>query len=325
MKSIEELFFDHTHEKLAFPDKQDSVFIRYIDMISSIITECIYVIDVAANRFCYVSSNDLFLCGYSVEDALKSGNDFYKKIVYPDDLQLWEKMYKAVLSYLKDHYEKMDEIDYFSCTFRLQRKFSFASSHPLPQMVYHRMEPVWENGELQYLVCSVNSSATKKVGNLRMNYKDGLSYEEYNTNTRRWKRKTMELLTERERAILMLAQQGNSAGEIANYLYKGRNTIRNQIKPIFSKLNVHSTLEAIDFVRYHCMIFTKTDKQSQSNEVPHKRLRAIIKTDMLPRIQKYLNDGKSIRQTARLVGIAESAIRYWINKGKLIISKTNKS
>jgi hypothetical protein len=35
--------------------------------------------------------------------------------------------------------------------------------------------------------------------------KDGLTYEEYSFTTKRWKRKTKELFTEREQAILMLA------------------------------------------------------------------------------------------------------------------------
>jgi len=320
MKTIEGRFLDHVHDEQTFHNGHDT-FIRYIDMLSSIVTECIYVIDVATNRFCYVPSNDLFLCGYSVEEALTGANDFYKKIVLKDDLPAWEKMYKAVLWYLKDSDEKRDEIDYFSSTFRLQRKVSFSSPRPLLQMIYHRMEPVWENGELLYIICSVRSAATKKTGNLRVYFKDGLTYEEYNITTRRWKWKTLELLTEREKAILILAQQGKNSEEIANYLCKSRNTIRNQIKPLFYKLNVHSIREAVDFAFYHHIIYTRTDKQLQSREAPHKRPRVILTADMMQHIQQYLDEGISIRQSARIEGIAESAIRYWINKRKLTLIK----
>ena len=316
MKTLEELF-EIAQEKITFPEEDDGFFIRYLEILSSTLTESIYVIDMATNWFCYVSPNDLFLCGHTVEDALLCGNDFYKKIVLPDDLPLWEKIFKAVLGYLSDFDENRAEIDYFSCTFRLQRKYSFSSLRTLPQMVYHRIKPIFGNDNLRYLVCSVRSSACKKTGNLRLYCKNGMSYEEYNTATRRWKRKTIEPLTERERAILMLAQQGKSSGEIANYLCKGRNTIRNQIKPLFSKLNVHSMQEAVDFAGYHRLIYPKQDIEMQPAEKRCKRNRVLLKEDMLQHIQQQLDIGKSIRQAAKLEGIAESAIRYWIKKGKL--------
>lgn len=203
--------------------------VQCFDMFASIATECFYLLDLRQKQFCGIKSDELFLCGYSAEEARRLGCDFYPKIVYPKDLSLWTDMRKAVLHYLLDFEEKRDAIDYFSCTFRLQRKYSFLS-HPLPQMVYHRMKPFWEGDEPRYLICSVRSSTIPKAGNLCMYNKNGSTYEEYNSRTGRWKQKTKEALTERERAILMLAGQGKSAKEIANDLCKGQNTIRNQIK-----------------------------------------------------------------------------------------------
>ncbi|MDR0573201.1 MAG: LuxR C-terminal-related transcriptional regulator [Tannerella sp.] len=87
--------------------------------------------------------------------------------------------------------------------------------------------------------------------------KDGLTYEEYSFTTGRWKLKTKEALTEREKAILMLAGQGKSSVEIADVLCKGQNTIRNQIKLLFAKLEVHSMQEAIECACNHRMIYPK--------------------------------------------------------------------
>ena len=321
MKTIETRFFEYAQEALAISEYEDSVFFRHFDLFSSIATESFYVINVITNRFCYVSPNDLFLCGHSVEEALQLGNDFYKKIVYPDDLLLWEKMRKAVLRYLKDSNDNWDKVDYFCCTFRLQRKYSSLHPRPLSQMVYHRMKPIWKNDELYYLICSVRSSATQKAGNLCKYYKDGLTYEEYNSTTQRWKRKTIEPLTERERAILMLAQQGKRSKEIANNLYKGHNTIRNQITQLFSKLNVHSMQEAVDFAGNQ--IYPKREIELQPVEMHYKRSQVLLNEDKLLRIQQHLDDGKSNRQAAKLEGIAESTIRYWIGKGKLVVPSKN--
>ena len=34
-------------------------------------------------------------------------------------------------------------------------------------------------------------------------------------------------------------------------------------------------------------------------------------------IQQCLNDGESIRQVAKIEGLSEGTIRYWIKKGKI--------
>jgi DNA-binding CsgD family transcriptional regulator len=313
---MEEQFFESAQEEATVSGKQTSVPVRYFDVFSSIATESFYVLDVPRKQFCYVKPDDLFLCGFSAGEALREGYDFYSKIVYLEDLSLWTDMRKAVLRYIKNFEEKRDEIDYFSCTFRLQRKYSFRI-HPLPQMIYHRMKPVWKDNESRYLICSVESSTAKEAGNLCMYSKDGLTYEEYSFRSKRWKRKTKEQLTERERAILMLAGQGKKSKEIASDLFKGQCTIRNQIKPLFSKLNVHSMREAIEFACRHRMIYPMQNMEPQSIEAPCKRSRILITEDMSRRIQQYLDDGISIRQAARLEGISEPAIRYWIEKGRL--------
>lgn len=307
-----------THNRII--KKADSDFVWYFGMLSSIVTESYYVIDIAANQFCYVSRDNLFLCDYSAEDVIKLGFDFYQKIIYPKDLSLWIDMYKTVLQYLEDPEKKQDEEYYFSCTFRLQRKYSF-SIRPLLQMVCLRMKPVWENDELHYLICFVGSSTVKNAGNLYIHNKDGLVCEEYNFKTKRWKRKTKEPLTERERVILMLAQQGKSSREIAGCLCKGCSTIRNQIKALFSKLNVHTMQEAIEFACRHRMINPKPGLQQQPIEDHQKRIRVLLTDDIKENIQQHLDDGESIRQTAKQEGISESAIRYWIKQGKL---KTDK-
>lgn len=62
---------------------------------------------------------------------MKLGYDFYKQIIHPDDLPLWTNILKIIPQYLNDRKDKWNEIDYFSCTLRLLRKYSFhhASYH----------------------------------------------------------------------------------------------------------------------------------------------------------------------------------------------------
>ena len=305
---------------MCSPTTEDnSAFVQYLNVLSSIVTESIYVIDVATNRFCYVSPNDLFLCGHSVEDAMVQGNDFYKRVVHCDDLRLWEKMYNAIFLYFENCKERTYEVDYFSCTCKLQRNYAF-HPRPLPQMVCHKMKPVWVDGKLRYLFCTVGSSTLKESGNLCMHDHYGLIFE-YNPATLRWKQHTAPSFTERERVILMLAQQGKNAKEIANCLFKSHRTIRNQLKPIITKLNVHSLMEAVDIASNNHLIYDTTQIHTEpalpSVTVSCKRPRKLLTEDMFQRIQQYLDGGVSIRQAAKLEGVAECAIRYWIGKGKL--------
>jgi DNA-binding CsgD family transcriptional regulator len=301
---------------------ENSIF--WIDMLSAMATESFYIVDVAANRFCYVSQNDLFLCGHSVNDALALGDDFYKKIVYPDDWALWERMRKAVLLYLKTCGEKEEDIDYFSCTFRLQHKFSLVNN-PLRKMIHHKIKPVWKDDELRYLICSIESVVTKETGNLRVYCNNRLIYEKYNFTTGRWKLIVIDPLTELEEIILTLSMQGENTKKIANYLCKGHHTIRNRIKALFKKLGVNTMQEAADLVIKHRMMCVSKKIISESEKLPVKTTRKksqfSLCLDSMQRIQQALNFGYSIRQTAKQEHIAESSIRYWIKQGKLKIVK----
>ena len=96
-------------------------------------------------------------------------------------------------------------------------------------MIYHRIKPIWKDTKLRYLICAVDSTTVKKAGNLRLHNKDGMTYEEYNFVSKKWKEKTIELITEREKAILILAQQGQCTKEIADTLCKSPHTIHHQI------------------------------------------------------------------------------------------------
>jgi len=247
-------FFELAHEALTDHDEAGSIFVHYLDMFSSIATESFYVIDLQERKFCYVSPNSSFLCGYTVEEALMLGYDFFSKIVHPEDLPSAQSTHKAILRYLSAIGEQRDEINYFSLSFRLQQKYSFLST-PLTQMIYHRVKPVWIDDRLRYFICSVGCSVAKERGKPRVYYKDGLTYEEYSFTTQRWKRTTVEPLTERERAILMLSRQGNSGKEIAGILFMGYKTFQNSVIQLYTKLGVSAMQQAIIFASNRRMIF----------------------------------------------------------------------
>ena len=290
----------------------------WIDTLASIVTDSLYVIDVAESRICFIQSDDPFLCGYAAEDAIRLGYDFYKKIVHADDLSLWGKIREAVFAYLNSVEPKRDKADFFSCTFRLQRTCSF-TSRLLPQMIYHRMKPVWAADELRYLICSARRSTVEEAGHLCVYRKDSLAYDEYNFISRRWKRKETVPLTERESALLILFGQGKTAREIADeYFFRGFHTIRNQTRAMFEKLNVHSMQEALECAACYRMLHPRGEVQPQSgNDEQTKRRYVLCADGKKQRVQQHLCDGISIRRAADMEGVPESTVRDWIKKGKI--------
>ena len=186
-------------------------------------------------------------------------------------------------------------------------------------MIYHRMKPVWSDHELRYLICFAGRSTVKEAGNLCLYNKYRLAYDEYNFSSRRWKRKVIEPLTERESALLILFGQGNTAKEIAEeYFFRGFHTVRNQIKPIFEKLNVHSMQEALELAGYYRMLHPGYENRSQSvNGESTKRKYAFFTDEQKQRVQQHLCAGLSIRRAAGLEGVPESTVRNWITKGKI--------
>ena len=310
MKSRKVSFFEYAQAETTLPVEPDTNLIRHFELFSSIVKESGYILDIKNRQFCYIQPNNLFLCDYSVEEAFSLGYDFYEKIVYGKDLHLWALMHKAILLYLNENKDYRDDIDSFFCTFRLQRKVSFLKN-PLPQMVYQQMKPVWEEHELRYLICTIDSSTAKESGNLLIFSKNGRTHKEYRIASRLWKHIMFEALTERERAILLLAQQGKTVKEIADDLYKGCHTIHNQITELFFKMEVHSMQEAIDLASNRRMIYiSKQDTAELKEIIISKRVRVLITDDMMQCIQTYLDSGLSIRKTAVKIGVSESTIRY---------------
>jgi len=320
-KSITSRFFENAEGIIAASNGDHSAIIHYLDLISSLSAESIYLLDLTRRKFCYVSPNASFLCGYSVEDALSLGYELYPKIVHKDDLSFVVHIHWAALRYLSKIREKRDEIDYFFYEFRLQQRYSFIAT-PVSQMTYHRVKPIWKEDKLAYFICAVGSSVAQK--NPRppcLYFKDRLTCNEYSFKTQRWIPVAIEPLTELERAMLILALQGKTGHCIAKELGFGYSNFRRYMSILYAKLGVNNMQEAVLFASNRRMIFTsnqdKENYQRSSDEAPLSGHRSSLTADSLQRIQNALDSSLSIRRAAKKESVSEGAIRYWIKHGKL--------
>jgi DNA-binding CsgD family transcriptional regulator len=249
--SIAPLFFENIPVVSTPLSEDEDIFkiqAEILKQISTITNGSIYVIDFYKRSFHFVSDHDLFLSGFSPYDALNMGYDFFSKVVYPDDLQMFIHIHRIILQYLSAPDNNRQEIDYFAFNIRL-------FSHGLPLMVYHKMAPLFINGYARMAVCHLSSSVICKPGNLEIYYNDRKKCSLYVFNKQQWVQKELPCLTSREKDILKLSKQGKSRKEIANILCTSAHTIRNQEADIFRKLNQHSMIEAVIFATNHRMIF----------------------------------------------------------------------
>jgi DNA-binding NarL/FixJ family response regulator len=318
-KSITVDLFESISNVIDVKGNIDPAFVNHMDILSAFTTESFYILDIRKRQICYVSPYTQNLCGYPVKEILDAGFNFYSKVVHHTDQLLMKTIHKALLRYCKRNGEQRAEIDYFSCTFRLQWKYD-RHAQPISFVIYHRVKPVWDkDGELRYFLCSAGDTVLKE-GFLRLYYRNSMKYEAYNFTSGQWEQSEIKPLSDREKMILILARHGISRKEIAGLMCVGVKTLQNQMTTLFAKLGVKTILQAIVLVSNRRMLFgTKPAiiKPLPTAGASPRHPRHVLTPDELQHIQQALDRGQSIRHVARQADVAESAIRYLIAHGKL--------
>jgi len=279
--------------------------------------ETVYVLDFLKRGFHFVANNDFFLCGHSVENALLLGYDFYPKVIHTKDLTLLADMHIAILQRLHS-IDRPDQINYFSFSVRIKSVAGYI-------MVIHKLKPIFTDGQLRFGLCLLTSSAFKKPGHLRAYYYNGHDFDEYSSKDEEWKKKTLQPLTEREKTVLILAKHGKTNEEISGTLNIEHQTVRNVLNAIYKKWQVNSIVQAIIYDANHHLIYVPKQRSNSRNheESPKtKKQRRPITSDKLLYIQESLNKGKSVNSIAKQANVSESAIRYHIDKGRLLKTGT---
>ncbi|MDR0835308.1 MAG: LuxR C-terminal-related transcriptional regulator [Tannerella sp.] len=312
-------FFEDITFPVATTNEATDIPFNYEDF-AEMSMEAVYIIDFQRQCYHYVSEHDFFLCGHSPKSVKKMGYDFYSKVVHPEDMMLWAKMHNTILKCLTDPDSPKNEINYFSCTFRLINP-SKTKSKPDYLMAYQKLKPVWSNGQLQFGICLLSCSVIHDSGHLRIHYKNNPACDEFSFKQRKWCRQKKVSLTDRQRDILIFAKQGKSNKDIADILCVSEKTIRNIEMMLYQKLGVNSMLEAVIFATNHQLIFPKRiyrmETKNKNEMISSRKTRHLLTEDILLRIQQGLNNRQSVNSIAKKEGISEGAIRYAIKNGRL--------
>ena len=205
-------------------------------------TNCsLYIIDYNCKDFLYVSSNQLFLCGYTPEDVMMKGYGFYFDVVPEEELRMLFEINEAGFNF----YNKLPvdkRLDYI-----IEYDFHICPSDGHTQLIHHKLAPMLldRKGNLWLALCTVSLSPSKDVGNVIISNKENTERFRYSFEGKRWHKQPDITLTERETDILRLSVKGFSNNEIAECLFIDVNTVKFHKKSLFSKLKAKNITEAI--------------------------------------------------------------------------------
>jgi DNA-binding CsgD family transcriptional regulator len=218
----------------------------YLEAIKSfarLTYESVYVIDYEKMTFEYVSENPLFLGGYSAEEVLNLGYEFYFKNVPEDDLKLLNLINEAGF----DFFEKLpgEEKKQYSITY----DFHLGNKDGKPVLINHKLTPLFltSEGKMWKSMCIVSISHHKNAGNICI-YKQGSDeIWELDLASNVWCKSEKPKLTRREIEILQLHAQGLTINQIAEKIFVAPDTVKYYRRRIFERLGVGNIVEALSY------------------------------------------------------------------------------
>jgi len=219
---------------------------HYLEVVKSfarLTYESIYVIDYEKMAFEYVSENPLFLCGYSSEEVLEMGYDFYFKNVPERDLQLLNLINDAGFDFYKKlpgHGKKSYSITY---------DFHLVNRDGKHILINHKLTPLFltSDDQLWKAMCIVSISHHKKAGNVCIHKQGTDETWELNVENNVWRKTEKPKLTKREIEILRLHAQGLTINQIAEKIFVSSDTVKYYRRRIFERLGVSNIVEALSY------------------------------------------------------------------------------
>lgn len=211
----------------------------------------LYIIDYNRMNFLYVSDNPLFLCGENVETVQQEGYDFYYNHVPEEELEFLTQVNRAGFEFFKGVAVSERSQYTISYNFRITQKESrekILINHQITPLKLDSMGNVW------LALCLVSLAPTQEVGIAYMTAVNSNSMWQFSLKSGRWKQIDSIVLNEYEKAVVRLANQGLSVGDIANEINRSEDSVKGYRKTLFQKLGVGNISEAIAVATHRRLI-----------------------------------------------------------------------
>lgn len=238
-------FFDSINTITKNP-KEDGLrldYLKVLEAVSRTTYQSMYVIDYYTRSFEFVSEHPLFLCGYSIEEFINLGYDFYIQNTPKEDLELLLYINKIGTDFYGQL--SMDERLDLSISY----DFHLIQPNGKKVLVNHMFTPLilTKHGEIWKALCVFSLSNRSEAGNIQITKVNSNKIWRYDRQLEKWKEGTKVSLTEREKEILILTAQGYSTKEIGEKLFIQDSTIKFHRSKMYDKMKVNSISEALNF------------------------------------------------------------------------------
>ena len=226
----------------------------YIDSakaLARITYKSLYIIDYYRINFLYVSDNPLFLCGESAETVQEEGYDFYYNHVPEEDLEFLTQVNRAGFEFFKGIAVPERTRYTISYNFRITKKETKES-----MLINHQLTPLKLDsmGNIWLALCSVSLAPSQERGVAYITSINANTRWRFSLKSGRWKQIESIILNEHEKAMIRLANQGLSVGEIANEINRSEDSVKGYRKSIFQKLGVGNMSHAIAVATHRRLI-----------------------------------------------------------------------
>jgi len=226
---------------------------HYLEVVKSfarLTYESVYVIDYEKMVFEYVSENPLFLCGYSSEEVLVMGYEFYFKNVPENDLELLNRINEAGF----DFFEKLpgNAKQLYSITY----DFHLVNQDGKPILINHKLTPLFltSGGKMWKAMCIVSISHHKNAGNVYIHKQGTDETWELSIENNVWRKSEKPKLTKREIEVLRLHAQGLTINQIAEKIFVSSDTVKYYRRQVFGRLGVSNMVEALSYAVHNKII-----------------------------------------------------------------------
>ncbi|MGH2665962.1 response regulator transcription factor [Flavobacterium sp.] len=237
-----------SRNKIKTVSNEDKLqFSNYLEVVQSfakITYQSVYVIDYEEMKFEYVSNNPLFLCGYSSEEVLKMGYEFYFNNVPKEDLELLSLINTLGFDFY-DQLPNTDERKLYSISY----DFHLKGKYDKPVLINHKLTPLFlnEKGAVWKSLCIVSISHNQNAGNVTINKQGVDKVWKLDVSKKVWIATEKSKLKERELEILRLYAQGLTINQIAEKMFVSPDTIKYYRRKIFAAFDVKNFTEALSF------------------------------------------------------------------------------
>lgn len=222
---------------------QQKEYLEAVKSFARLTYESVYVINYSDMSFEYVSENPLFLCGYSSDEVLKMGYDFYFRNVPEKDLELLALINEAGFNFFQKL--PVEEKKLYSITY----DFHLINKDGRKFLINHKLTPLFltSEGKMWKAMCIVSISNHKQTGNISIQKQGSDEIWLLNTENSSWNKSEKPKLTKREAEILRMHAQGLTINQIAERIFVAPDTVKYYRRRIFERLGVSNMVEALSY------------------------------------------------------------------------------